>query len=120
MGGVMIKLGQFVSTRVDVLPEAIIRELESLQDEVPEVPYEQIRLVIEAELGPLNARFQTIDGNPVAAASLGQVHRARLLNGERVVVKVQRPGIRAICLPTWLHLVVARVMKAGSSAAGRL
>jgi predicted unusual protein kinase regulating ubiquinone biosynthesis (AarF/ABC1/UbiB family) len=93
MGGVMIKLGQFISTRVDVLPPEIIQELEGLQDEVPSVPYAKILSVIQAELGPVNTRYQWIDENPVAAASLGQVHRARLLNGDRVVIKVQRPGI---------------------------
>ena len=93
MGGVMIKLGQFISTRIDVLPETIIAELEGLQDEVPSVPFSKIRAVLEAELGPIPNRFQWMNEQPVAAASLGQVHRARLLNGDRVVVKVQRPGI---------------------------
>jgi predicted unusual protein kinase regulating ubiquinone biosynthesis (AarF/ABC1/UbiB family) len=97
LGGVYIKLGQFISTRFDLLPEEIIRELQSLQDEVPTLEFRKIRAVIESELGPLPSRFQHIGEKPIAAASLGQVHKARLLNGDKVVVKVQRPGIREIC-----------------------
>jgi predicted unusual protein kinase regulating ubiquinone biosynthesis (AarF/ABC1/UbiB family) len=96
MGGVMIKLGQFISTRVDVLPQEIIQELAGLQDEVPSVTYAKIRVVIETQLGLLPARYKWIDERPVAAASLGQVHRAKLLNDDRVVIKVQRPGIDQI------------------------
>ncbi|MCB9456567.1 MAG: AarF/ABC1/UbiB kinase family protein [Anaerolineaceae bacterium] len=96
MGGLMIKLGQFVSTRVDVLPPEITDELAGLQDEVPSVPFAAIEHIIIAELGPLHKRYQWFNEEPVAAASLGQVHRAQLLNGDRVVVKVQRPGIREI------------------------
>ena len=96
MGGVMIKLGQFISTRADILPEEITNELAGLQDEVPSVPNEKMRAVIEGELGPVASRFRWIAETPVAAASLGQVYRAQLLNGDRVVVKVQRPGIREV------------------------
>lgn len=110
MGGVMIKLGQFISTRVDVLPEEVIQELASLQDEVPSLPFETIRAVLESELGDLETRFAFIDPRPVAAASLGQVHRARLPNGDKVVVKAQRPGIREICAIDLAALeVVARI-----------
>lgn len=97
MGGVFIKLGQFISTRVDILPEIIIKELEGLQDTVPTIDFKKIQSVIEAELGTIESRFEYFNQMPIAAASLGQVHRARLLNGEKVVVKVQRPGIREIC-----------------------
>lgn len=108
MGGVMIKLGQFVSTRVDILPDSIIRELAGLQDEVPAVPFDKIRHVIHEELGILEAHLTDINPTPLAAASLGQVHRARL-DGERVVVKVQRPGIRAMVYTDLAALgVVAR------------
>jgi predicted unusual protein kinase regulating ubiquinone biosynthesis (AarF/ABC1/UbiB family) len=96
MGGVMIKLGQFISSRVDILPPEIIEELASLQDEVPTVPFGLIRQTLEEELGPPEQRFAAFDQTPVAAASLGQAHRARLPNGERVIVKVQRPGIHTL------------------------
>jgi predicted unusual protein kinase regulating ubiquinone biosynthesis (AarF/ABC1/UbiB family) len=96
MGGVMIKLGQFISTRVDVLPEEITAELAGLQDEVPSVPNAAMRTALEHELGPIPARFQWIGVDPIAAASLGQVYRAQLLNGDRVIIKIQRPGIREI------------------------
>jgi predicted unusual protein kinase regulating ubiquinone biosynthesis (AarF/ABC1/UbiB family) len=104
LGGLMIKVGQFMSSRLDVLPPEITTELEGLQDEVPPVPFPAIRALAEAELGvPLEQAFTTVDEVPVAAASLGQAHRALLapldaaetgLTG--VVLKVQRPGIDAI------------------------
>ena len=110
MGGLMIKLGQFVSTRGDVLPKEVTDELAALRDEVPSVPTYRIRQIIEAELGPLPERFSQFDDTPVAAASIGQVHRARLPNGDRVVVKVQRPGIVEICHTDLAAMnVVARV-----------
>jgi predicted unusual protein kinase regulating ubiquinone biosynthesis (AarF/ABC1/UbiB family) len=116
MGGVLIKVGQFLSARVDVLPPEFTAELEGLQDEVPAEDFQAVRKVAEAELGaPLSQRYETFDETPLAAASLGQVHRARLLpsaisapNGVRdeacqtqpataeVVVKIQRPDIEEI------------------------
>lgn len=97
LGGMMIKAGQFVSTRGDVLPPEVTNELATLRDEVPGVPGVLIRQIVEMELGTISTRFSQFDNEPVAAASLGQVHRARLQNGDRVVVKVLRPGIIEIC-----------------------
>ena len=104
LGGLMIKVGQFMSSRLDVLPPEITKELEGLQDEVPAVPFDRIRRAAEAELGmPLDRAFAWFDETPVAAASLGQAHRARLsatdaaeTGLDAVVVKVQRPGIQDI------------------------
>ena len=104
LGGLMIKVGQFMSSRLDILPPEITRELEGLQDEVPPVPFPAIRALAEAELGvKLERAFSFIDQTPVAAASLGQVHRARLAQADAaetglvdVVVKIQRPGIDKI------------------------
>jgi predicted unusual protein kinase regulating ubiquinone biosynthesis (AarF/ABC1/UbiB family) len=79
LGGLMIKVGQFMSSRLDVLPPEITTELEGLQDEVPPVPFAGIRALAEKELGvPLERAFATVDETPVAAASLGQAHRATL------------------------------------------
>ena len=97
LGGVWIKVGQFLSSRVDVLPESITAELSGLQDEVAPEPFEAMRAVLESELGaPLATRFPDFNPQPLASASLGQVHRARLAGGESVVVKVQRPGIHEL------------------------
>ena len=104
LGGLMIKVGQFMSSRLDVLPPEITTELEGLQDEVPPVPFPAIRALAEAELGmPLERAFASVDETPVAAASLGQAHRAVLgpidaadTGLDAVVIKVQRPGIDAI------------------------
>jgi predicted unusual protein kinase regulating ubiquinone biosynthesis (AarF/ABC1/UbiB family) len=104
LGGLMIKVGQFMSSRLDVLPPEITKELEGLQDEVPPVPFPAIRALAEAELGvTLERAYSFVDPTPVAAASLGQVHRARLSDDDAaetglfdVVVKIQRPGIDKI------------------------
>ena len=93
MTGVMIKLGQFIGSRADILPAYVTDELSGLQDEVPPEKWEDLKGVIEAALGPVERTFAWVDEDTQGAASLGQVHRAQLHNGDRVVIKVQRPGI---------------------------
>ena len=93
-GGVWIKLGQYLSTRVDILPLSVVRELRGLQDEVPAAPFGEIRLAIEREFRrPLEQTFASFLETPIGAASFAQVHEARLPGGQPVVVKVLRPGI---------------------------
>jgi predicted unusual protein kinase regulating ubiquinone biosynthesis (AarF/ABC1/UbiB family) len=96
-GGVLIKLGQFLSIRVDVLPPEVTAELRGLQDEVPAESMDDIRSVVEAEFKrPLEEVYAWFSPTPQAAASLAQVHLAQLLDGEEVVVKVQRPRIELL------------------------
>ena len=93
LGGLMIKVGQFMSSRLDVLPPEITKELEGLQDEVPPVPFPAIRLLAEAELGvPLERAYAFVDAVPVAAASLGQAHRARLSDADAADARHDRRG----------------------------
>ncbi|HEX5656937.1 MAG TPA: AarF/UbiB family protein [Polyangiales bacterium] len=93
-GGALLKVGQILSSRPDLLPAAFVRELSRLQDAAPPVPVALIMRTIEEELGrPLEDLFPVFDGEPLAAASIGQVHRATLHDGREVAVKVQRPQI---------------------------
>ncbi|MBA4395763.1 MAG: ABC transporter [Syntrophus sp. (in: bacteria)] len=97
LGPTFIKMGQILSTRSDLIPEDLVRELTRLQDNVPAFPFSQVREIVEQELRtPLTALFAHFDETPLAAASIGQVHRARLITGEEVIIKIQRPGIRKI------------------------
>ncbi|QWU18109.1 AarF/ABC1/UbiB kinase family protein [Paenibacillus sophorae] len=94
LGPTFVKLGQVASTRSDLLPESIINELVKLQDHVPPFPVETARNILEQELDqPLSEIFDSFEETPLAAASIGQVHRGVLLSGEPVAIKIQRPGV---------------------------
>jgi predicted unusual protein kinase regulating ubiquinone biosynthesis (AarF/ABC1/UbiB family) len=97
MGGLLIKLGQFLSARADFLPTEALAELTQLQDEVPAERFADIKRIIERELGaPVSTLFSDIESDPAGSASLGQVHRARLKDGRLIALKVQRPNIDRI------------------------
>ncbi|WP_205718741.1 AarF/ABC1/UbiB kinase family protein [Actinomadura sp. WMMA1423] len=95
-GVVFVKLGQVLSTRRDVLPPEFVEELGRLQDAASPVPWPEIERVVREELGDPADVFASFDRTPLAAASIAQVHRATLRSGEEVVVKIQRPGVRAV------------------------
>jgi len=97
LGPIFVKFGQALSTRRDLLPADIADELEKLQDRVPPFPGAEARAIVERAYGrPVTEVFEEFDENPLAAASIAQVHTARLRSGEEVVVKVIRPGVRAL------------------------
>lgn len=108
LGPTFVKMGQILSTRPDLVPVALAEELSRLQDSVPPFPFGQAKELIEAELGAaISEIFMSIEETPLAAASIAQVHRARLISGKDVVVKVRRPGIErtvSIDLEILLHL----------------
>jgi len=96
LGPTFIKIGQALGTRADLLPLEYVKELATLQDQVPAFPTSEAFAIVEAELGrPVREAYAEIDAEPIAAASLGQVYRARLATGEEVAVKVQRPNLES-------------------------
>ena len=124
LGAVFVKIGQVASSRPDMFSPGVIAELRSLQDHVPPFGFRRVRSTIERALGgPLEAHFRELDPVPIAAGGVAQVHRAVLVNGDEVAVKVLRPGIRARVhrdgrLLLWLAHVahaISRRARAGDS-----
>src|SRR5436309_1254405 len=96
MGPSYVKFGQVLSTRPDIVPPEYIAALESLQDSIEPYSFAEVERIVEEELGVrISKAFETFESTPLAAASLGQVHRSVLRDGTEVVVKVQRPNVRA-------------------------
>jgi predicted unusual protein kinase regulating ubiquinone biosynthesis (AarF/ABC1/UbiB family) len=96
MGGLIVKVGQFLSSRLDLLPKVFVQELQTLQDHVRVAPWPEVRAILEEELGPLDEAFLAFDTTPMASASLGQVYSATAWDGRPLAVKVQRPHIEQI------------------------
>src|SRR4051794_11384966 len=113
LGPTFVKFGQLLSTRPDVVPPDIIQELRGLQDDVRPFPFADVERTVQEELGqPIERLFLEFDETPLAAASIGQVHRAVLPNGRRVAVKVQRPNApRQIEADLSLMYQAARLVK---------
>ncbi|MDR6146763.1 ubiquinone biosynthesis protein [Sphingomonas sp. SORGH_AS870] len=121
LGPVWVKLGQILATRADLLPPEWIAELEKLHSEAPRLPFAQLRDQVEAALGePPESAFARFDPEPLAAASIAQVHRAALHDGTEVVLKIRRPGIRAI-MEADLRLLtqIAAMVEAANAEARR-
>jgi len=97
LGPTFIKFGQLLANRPDLLPREVIEELSKLQDQVPPFSFDEVKAIVEQELGKsLSEVFKSVEQTPLAAASIAQVHRAVLATGEQVVLKVRRPGIERI------------------------
>ena len=97
LGPTFTKLGQIMAIREDLLPEPITRELDSLMDQLQAIPFEQVKAIIERDLGkPPDAIYERIDSDPLGSASIAQVHRAKTQDGDDVVIKVIKPGIRDV------------------------
>jgi len=95
LGPVYIKLGQWLSSRADILPQPYLEELAKLQDRVPSSSFDKVKPIIEKDLGPINEKFDEIDTNSISGASLGQVYRGTI-SGQQIVIKVKRPGIEKV------------------------
>ena len=95
LGPVYIKLGQWLSSRADILPQPYLQELSKLQDSVPAAPFEQIKPIIEKDIGLISEKFDNIDTTSISGASLGQVYRGSI-SGQQIVIKVKRPGIEKV------------------------
>ena len=95
LGPVYIKLGQWLSSRADILPQPYLEELAKLQDEVPAESFDKVRPIIEKDLGPMDQSFDSVDTEVISGASLGQVYKAKL-RGNDVIIKVKRPGIEKV------------------------
>ncbi len=118
LGPTFIKMGQIFSNRPDLIPEDLLTELKKLQDSVPPFPFEAVKATIETELeGPLESFFRDFQKEPVASASVAQVHAATLFNGKKVAVKVLRPGVEELVgldleilthLGSWLENLIFR------------
>ena len=121
-GGMFVKFGQIASTRTDLLPATITDELSNLHADVERVPPDEVEKVLEAELGePVDQAFDEFDAEPLAAASIGQTHRAKLRGGHPVVVKVQRPGMEEMVQRDGSVLsLVARTLERRVEAARRI
>ena len=122
LGPVFVKFGQILSTRRDLLPDDIALELARLQDKVPPFPADQARKRIEEQLGqPIESIFASFSAEPLASASVAQVHAARLMDGTEVVVKVIRPGIGEVIGQDiqWLFLAARLLERRSPAASGR-
>lgn len=121
-GGMLVKFGQIASTRDDLLPPVITDELAQLRSSVPGLPFATVRAVVEGELGaPLSSVFASFDEQPLAAASIGVTHRAVLLDGRHVIVKVQRPDVEeSVTIDGRVLIGGARSLERQSAAAKRV
>ena len=119
LGPTFVKLGQVLSVRPDIVPTDVLKELELLQDSVPPSSFDQVRKLVEDELGPIDEVFRLFEEEPVASASIAQVHMAVLADGTEVAVKVQRPNIASEIrsdlhiLYSLAHLVGKRIQLPG-------